>query len=181
MEHLLTLSKCAYLFGNRPPYAETTLRKYYDDPNLFLQKIPYTIDGMGRYVIQLDGKDYVLNDHQIARVLDDPDNIINHRKEIKSLTVPGFHLWSYDDLYHDKLSTLHVDFFGKLGLNLNRIHFKNTRYDFIVDYRNGDIYSCSCVKYVQVSRHHIAKYLGINGKSSLKAFNDLMDAIQEVK
>lgn len=181
MEHLLMLSKCAYLFGNRPAYAETTLRKYYDDPKLLLQKIPYTIDSLGRYVIQLDGKDYALNDHQIARVLDDPDNIINHRKEIKNLTVPGFHQWGYQELYHDKLSTLHVDFFGKFDLNLSRIQFKNTYYDFIVDYRNGDIYSYRGVKYVPVSRHHIAEYLGINGKASLKAFNDLMDAIQEVK
>lgn len=181
MEHLLTLSKCAYLFGNRPAYAETTLRKYYDDPNLLLQKIPYTVDSMGRYVIQLDGKDYSLNEHQIARVLDDPDSIINHRKEIKSLTVPGFHQWCSDDLYHDKLSSLHVDFFGKFGLNMNRIHFKNIYYDFIVDNRNGDIYDCYGAKYMQVSRRLIAKILGIHGKASLKAFNDLMNAIQEVK
>ena len=181
MEHLLTLSKCAYLFGNRPTYKETTLRKYYDDPKLFPQEIPYTVDSLGRYVIQLDGKDYALNDHQIARVLDDPDSIINHRKEIKNLTVPGFHQWCYYDLWHDKLSTLHVDFFEKSGLNMVRMHFKNSHYDFIIDDRNGDIYNCSGIKYVPVSRHHIANYLGINGRASLKAFNDLMDAIQEVK
>lgn len=181
MEHLLTLSKCAYLFGHHLAHKETTLRKYYDDPKLLPQKISYTVDSMGRYVIQLDGKDYALNDHQISKILDDPDNLINHRKEIKSLTVPGFHQWCYNDLCHDKLSTLHVDFFEKSGLNMTRIHFKRGYYDFIVDDRNGDIYNCSGMKYVPVSRHYIAAYLGINGKTSLKAFNDLMDAIQEVK
>lgn len=181
MEHLLTLSKCAYLFGNRPAYDEITLRKYYDDPKLFPQEIPYTINSKGRYIIQLNGKDYALNDHQIARILDDPDNIINHRKEIKSLTVPGFHQRCTDDLYHDRLSTLHVNFFEKSGLNMIRVHFKNNYYDFIVDNRNGDIYNCRGVKYAAVSRRHLADYLGINGKASIKAFNDLMDAIQEVK
>lgn len=181
MEHLLTLSKCAYIFGNRPAYAETTLRKYYDDPKLFPQEIPYTIDSMGRYVIQLDGKDYALNDHQISRILDDPDSIINHRKEIKTLTVPGFHQWCYYDLWYDKLSTFHVDFFEKNGLNMIRMHFKNSYYDFIVDERNGDIYNCKGVKYTPTSRVRISEYLGINGRASLKAFNDLMDAIQEVK
>lgn len=181
MEHLLKLSKCAYLFGNRPAYKETTLRKYYDDPKLLPQKIPYTVDSMGRYVIQLDGKDYALNDHQISKILDDPNNLINHRKEIKTLTVPGFHQWCTNDLYHNKLLTLHVDFFEKSGLNLVRMHFKNSHYDFIIDDRNGDIYHCFGIKYVPVSRHYIAQYLGINKKASLKAFNDLMDAIQEVK
>lgn len=181
MEHLLTLNKCAYLFGNSPAYKETTLRKYYDDPKLFPQEIPYTVDSMGRYVIQLDGKDYALNDHQIARILDDPDSIINHRKEIKSLTVPGFHQWCAGDLYHDKLSSLHLDFFEISGLNMNRIHFRRSYYDFIIDDRNGDIYACRGVKYVPVSRSHIAEYLGINGKASTKAFNGLMDAIQKVK
>lgn len=181
MEHLLTLSKCAYIFGNRPAYDETTLRKYYDDPKLFPQESPYTIDSMGRYVIQLDGKDYALNDHQIARVLDDPDNIINHRKEIKNLTVPGFHPWCGNGLYHDKLLTLHVDFFEKNSLNMIRMHFKNSHYDFIIDSRNGDIYNCTTAKYFPISRLHIAEYLDINGKASTKAFNDLMDAIQEEK
>jgi len=183
MEHLLTLSKCAYIFGNRPAYNETTLRKYYDDPKLFPQEIPYTINSIGRYVIQLDGKDYTLNDHQIARILDDPDSIINHRKEIKALTVPGFHQWCGGEhrLWHNKLITLGVDFFEKTSLNLTRIRFKNSYYNFIVDDRNGDIYNCNDVKYTPVSRHHMAEYLGINGKASFKAFNDLMDAIQEVK
>ena len=181
MEHILTLSRYAYLFGNRPANEETTLRKYYDDPKLFPQKIPYTVDSLGRYVIQLDGKDYALNDHQISKILDDPYSIINHRKEIKALTVPGFHCRWSDDLYHDKLSTLHINFLGKSSLNLNRIHFKEIYYSFIVDDRNGDLYSCLGVKYVPINRLHIAKTLGINGKASLKAFNDLMDAIQEIK
>ncbi len=62
-----------------------------------------------------------------------------------------------------------------------RLHFKNTYYDFIVDDRNGDIYNRQGVKYLPISRRYIADYLDINGKASLKAFNDLMDAIQEVK
>lgn len=181
MEHLLTLSKCAYIFGNRPAYNETTLCKYYDDPKLFPQEIPYTIDSRRRYVIQLDGKDYALNDHQIARILDDPDNLINHRKEIKTLTVPGFHQWHADSLYHDRLTTLHVNFYEKSGLNMIRVHFKNLYYDFIIDDRNGDTYNCRDVKYTPVNRRHLADYLDINGKASRKAFNDLMDAIQEVK
>jgi hypothetical protein len=94
----LTLRKCAYIFDNtntvyfrgtaqqiqRYHAIQSALREFYNNPEKTKEPIPCTINEIGEITIDINGEPHRLNALQV-KTISEPDNIINHRKIIKSL------------------------------------------------------------------------------------------------
>lgn len=193
----LRLRKCAYIFdssasrffyGTKSQYAEKAamqkeMKRYYDEPEKLTESVEYTTDANGYFIITVNGKEHRLNDLQIEEVENDPENIINNRKDINvdSIlpSVPHFHKFCSADLYSNKYRSLTFEFFTSVkDLGYIRVHFNGWHEQFVIDNRNGDIYtSGEHGKHKKTSTAELIKRLNIKSVAARKEFIEVINAI----
>lgn len=197
MKNTLTLRKCAYIFdssysnyfyGTKAQHAakiatEKAMKEYYDSEEKRAEKIAYTLDSNNNPIITVNGTDHRLNALQIASIDGEPENVINHRRHITAEKVvevaPHFHQWTSSSLYSNKYKSLEFEFFtGVDDLGYIRVHFKGYHEQFIIDDRNGEIYtSGEHGQHKPTTAETIRKYLGIESKAATAEFYEIINAI----
>lgn len=195
----LTLCKCAYIFDNtsgrffygtkeereRRNAVQKTLKEFYDNEQKRLEKIPYTKDDSDNIIIMLNGQPHRLNDLQIAHIDGEPENVINHRRNIDPAAVlekaPHFHSFTKDSLYSNKFRTLNFEFFtGGDTLGYIRVHFNGNSDRFIIDDRTGELYtSGEHGRHERTTAMKICHRLGIESEAAKKEFFEVITAITE--
>jgi uncharacterized protein YlzI (FlbEa/FlbD family) len=200
MENTLTLRKCAYIFdsthdtyfyGTKEQHSkraatQKVLTEYYNNEQKRLEKIPYSTDNNGNIYIDINGEPHRLNALQIAHIDGDPDNVINHRRIIKTEEVAKktklFHQFISNSLYSNKFKTLEFEFFtGKNELGYIRVHFNRNRERFIIDDRTGELFTSGEYGVHQpTTAANIRKRLGISSTAAIKEFNEIINIITEV-
>lgn len=188
----LKLAKCAYIFdwshsvysyGTREQikhkYAvEKELKTYYEDTEKRAEPLPYTKDENNNIFVEICGEAHALNDIQISEI-DEADNIINHRRVINTADIieqlPSFHPFCSDSLHNNLFRSFYIEFFTVPDdLGYIRVHFNNNIVKFVIDDRNGDIYTSGehgrCTK---TSRNDLMKHLHINSEKARTEFKKL--------
>jgi hypothetical protein len=195
----LTLRKCAYIFDNtysnyfygtreqhqKRAAIQTALKEYYYNAEKRAEKLPYTTDESGNVYININGENHRLNALQIAHIDDDPDNVVNHRRHINAEDVATktdkFHKFCTDSVYSNKFKTLQFEFFtGADELGYIRVHFKNNHIQFVIDDRDGQLYtSGECGQHTPTTEAYIREYLQIDSDNAKTEFNDVIKIITE--
>lgn len=200
MKNTLTLRKCAYIFdsthgtyfyGTKEQYAkramtQKVLMEYYYNEQKRLEKIQYSTDNNGNIYIDINGEPHRLNALQIAHIDGDPDNVINHRRIIKTKDVAEktklFHQFLSNSLYSNKFKTLEFEFFtGENELGYIRVHFNRNHEQFIIDDRTGELFtSGEHGQHTPTTAANIRKRLEISSTAATKEFNEIINIITEV-
>ena len=195
----LKLRKCAYIFdsthgtffyGTREQHAkrhaaQKALQEYYYNEEKRTEEIPYTTDGSGNPVINLNGENHRLNALQIASINGDPDNVINHRRQISAAAIGEktslFHVFCRDSLYSNKFKTLQFEFFtGPEELGYIRVHFNRNHEQFIIDDRTGELFtSGEYGPHKPTTADAIRERLEITSAAAKKEFNEIISIITE--
>ena len=194
--NFLTLNKCAYIFdstyGNffygtaeqhkQRRITQAAMQEYYYHPKKLLEKFPYTLNENGDPVIIFNGNPHRLNALQIATI-SDPESVINHRRHIDpdeiAKETPHFHRFGSFDIYSNKFRTLNFEFFTGAGeLGYIRVHFKGSHEQFIIDDRNGELYtSGEHGQHKPTTAATIAARLGIESAAARAEFYEVINAI----
>lgn len=193
----LSLRKCAYIFdnsysnffyGTKAQHAarmatQKAIKEYYESPEKRAEKIEYTTDENGNYIITVNGQRHRLNALQIAAVHDEPESVINHRRNIDpdeiAKETPHFHRFCTNDLYSNKYRTLQFEFFtGADALGYIRVHFNGWHEQFIIDDRTGEIYtSGENGQHKPTTAEYIRERLHIKSPAAIKEYNEMIAAI----
>lgn len=201
MENTLFLNKCAYIFdstynryfyGTREQYAakeaiQRELKSYYDDEKKRQTPIEYTSEiikswsgeEVERFFININGKRHGLNAAQIRYISDQPDHVINNRRfrDFSEFASDKFHSYNWSkSIWSNKFSSMEFEcFMEEDSLNYYRANFKGNSYTFIIDDRNGELYSADGIQYMKITRKDIIKSLSIGSDAALKEFNMVFD------
>lgn len=150
-----------------------------------IKKVKDAEDFVGRgYAIRLYGEPHYLNDIQIAAT-DDAGNVINHRKAPSAEKVENYlggFVRRYNDhfvIYGDHFATLcFVVLTAAGGLGYIRAYFNRAMARFIIDDRNGDIYtSGECRHHEKTNERELARRLGIRSEKAKKEFHRIIEAL----
>lgn len=200
MNNTLTLRKCAYIFDNthgtyfygtkeqhtKRAATQKILTEYYYNEQKRLEKIPYSTDNNGNIYIDINGEPHRLNALQIAHIDGDPDNVINHRRIIKTKEIAEktklFYQFLNNSLYSNKFKTLTFEFFTGINeLGYIRVHFNRNHEQFIIDDRTGKLFtSGEHGQHTPTTAEHIRKRLEISSTAAKKEFNEIINIITEV-
>ena len=181
----LTLRKCAYIFDySNNVYFHGTHEQYLQKcaKNKRNEKIPYTLTESGDPVILIANIEHRLNALQIASI-DDLDNVINYRRDIKTEDVARetkhFHIFCNNSLYSNKFRSLRFEFYtGLSDLGYIRVHFKNNSVRFIIDDRSGTIYtSGEHGQHKATTANILADYLDLGSKAARAEFFEIINII----
>ena len=198
--NFLTLQKCAYIFDStfknlyygtaeqreQRKITQTAMQEYYYHPEKLIEKFPYTISENGDPIIIFNGNPHRLNALQIATI-SDQKSVINHRRHIDpdeiAKNTPHFHRFCSEDIRSNKYRTLYFEFFTKPGaLGYIRVHFKGSHEQFIIDDRDGKLYtSGEYGQHKPTTAATIATRLRIESNAAKSEFYEVINAITKTE
>jgi len=194
MSNVLKLSRCAYIFDNiasshffcshkemeKALKIRDYLMKFYDDQEMRNTLIEYKRDIYNNIIIQINGENHYLNDLQIS-FIDDQNSIINHKRniDIDKINSRNFHSFTHNSLYSNNFKSLIFEFYTNPDdLGYIRVHFKNNNERFVIDDRNGDIYtSGENGRHILTNAKTICKKLNITSEKARKEFYEIINTI----
>lgn len=199
----IRLRKCAYIFDDTHSNYTTTrdrerrnaiqgeLMKYYNSKELretWLDAEEKTIstwngETIKRIYININGLEIPLNALEIAET-NRTNDIHNHRRQktLCGLEGKAFRHHAYEDdsrAYSNKFNTLEIEeFAGPDTLGYYRLHFNGSCVKFIIDERNGDIYTADGIEHKPTTRKALLERLAPKSKAALDEINEIFDYLQ---